>query len=173
MQEREYQEYRDLLKRAKRIRREGSSEAMLEAIRLYKRALVHQEGDTNAMNAVAEMKLKLGHVESARAMYYTLARYYRDNRFFLKAIATYVSKLDKLPKNSDVFEEPKMLLELADVYGRQGLKREQAKTLQRMVLTLRGLCGLYSVLAECLIQEAQAGPGPDPMQSIRDSTGKP
>lgn len=129
MQDSDYNEYQLRLRQAKKTRKVGHFE---EALFRYRQALAIQEGDMNAMQAVAEIQLKLGCLIEATETYLTMARYYAKRGFGLKAIAMY-KKYFKTPIN--LADTPLLCakLELAKVYGEQSMQVKQAQTLLEVV----------------------------------------
>jgi tetratricopeptide (TPR) repeat protein len=96
------------------------------AIREYKRAVDLAPHDTNALNRLGDLLVRVSRIPEAVEVYQRIADYFGEDGFFLKAIAIYkkVNRLD--PRRTETYER------LANLYFKQGLVvegRQQLLTL--------------------------------------------
>jgi tetratricopeptide (TPR) repeat protein len=96
------------------------------AIKEYKRAVDLAPHDTNALNRLGDLLVRVSRVPEAIDVYQRIADHFGEDGFFLKAIAIYkkVNRLD--PRRTETYER------LANLYFKQGLVvegRQQLLTL--------------------------------------------
>jgi len=96
------------------------------AIKEYKRAVDLAPHDTNALNRLGDLLVRVSRVPEAIDVYQRIADHFGEDGFFLKAIAIYkkVNRLD--PRRTETYER------LANLYFKQGLVvegRQQLHTL--------------------------------------------
>jgi tetratricopeptide (TPR) repeat protein len=96
------------------------------AIKEYKRAVDLAPHDTNALNRLGDLLVRVSRVPEAIEVYQRIADHFGEDGFFLKAIAIYkkVNRLD--PRRTETYER------LANLYFKQGLVvegRQQLLTL--------------------------------------------
>jgi tetratricopeptide (TPR) repeat protein len=96
------------------------------AIKEYKRAVDLAPHDTNALNRLGDLLVRVSRIPEAIDVYQRIADHFGEDGFFLKAIAIYkkVNRLD--PRRTETYER------LANLYFKQGLVvegRQQLLTL--------------------------------------------
>lgn len=99
---------------AKLFRRRGDDKLINE----YEEIVRQNPDDYRARIKLAEFYAKQGNEQRAEEEFLTVAKSYKEDGFNLKAIATYKQVLKLNPDNSTI------ILELADLYKRQGLIRD-------------------------------------------------
>jgi tetratricopeptide (TPR) repeat protein len=112
-----------ILQEADKLAARGKLDA---AIKEYKRAVDLAPHDTNALNHLGDLLVRVSRIPEAIDVYQRIADHYAEDGFFLKAIAIFkkVNRLD--PKRTETYER------LADLYFKQGLiveGRQQLLTL--------------------------------------------
>ncbi len=120
-----------ILQEADKLAARGKFDA---AIREYKRALEQLPNDTNTLNRLGDLLVRVNRIAEAIDVYQRIADHFGSDGFFLKAIAIYkkVNRLD--PQRTEVYEK------LADLYFKQGLVvegRQQLLTLADWFLRSR------------------------------------
>jgi tetratricopeptide (TPR) repeat protein len=112
-----------ILQEADKLAARGKLDA---AIKEYKRAVDLAPHDTNALNHLGDLLVRVSRIPEAIEVYQRIADHFAEDGFFLKAIAIFkkVNRLD--PKRTETYER------LADLYFKQGLiveGRQQLLTL--------------------------------------------
>jgi tetratricopeptide (TPR) repeat protein len=112
-----------IIQEADRLAARGKLDA---AIKEYKRAVDLAPHDTNALNRLGDLLVRVSRIPEAIEVYQRIADHFGQDGFFLKAIAIYkkVNRLD--PRRTETYER------LADLYFKQGLVvegRQQLLTL--------------------------------------------
>ncbi len=112
-----------IIQEADRLAARGKLDA---AIKEYKRAVDLAPHDTNALNRLGDLLVRVSRIPEAIEVYQRIADHFGQDGFFLKAIAIYkkVNRLD--PRRTETYER------LADLYFKQGLVvegRQQLVTL--------------------------------------------
>ena len=112
-----------IIQEADRLAARGKLDA---AIKEYKRAVDLAPHDTNALNRLGDLLVRVSRIPEAIDVYERIADHFGEDGFFLKAIAIYkkVNRLD--PRRTETYER------LANLYFKQGLVvegRQQLLTL--------------------------------------------
>jgi tetratricopeptide (TPR) repeat protein len=112
-----------IIQEADRLAARGKLDA---AIKEYKRAVDLAPHDTNALNRLGDLLVRVSRIPEAIDVYQRIADHFGEDGFFLKAIAIYkkVNRLD--PRRTETYER------LANLYFKQGLVvegRQQLLTL--------------------------------------------
>jgi tetratricopeptide (TPR) repeat protein len=112
-----------IIQEADRLASRGKLDA---AIKEYKRAVDLAPHDTNALNRLGDLLVRVSRIPEAIEVYQRIADHFAEDGFFLKAIAIFkkVNRLD--PRRTESYER------LADLYFKQGLiveGRQQLLTL--------------------------------------------
>ena len=112
-----------IIQEAEKLAARGKLDA---AIKEYKRAVDQAPGDTNALNRLGDLLVRVTRIPEAIEVYQRIAEHFASDGFFLKSIAIYkkVNRLD--PRRTETYER------LADLYFKQGLiveGRQQLLTL--------------------------------------------
>ena len=112
-----------IIQEADRLAARGKLDA---AIKEYKRAVDLAPHDTNALNRLGDLLVRVSRIPEAIDVYQRIADHFSEDGFFLKAIAIYkkVNRLD--PRRTETYER------LANLYFKQGLVvegRQQLLTL--------------------------------------------
>ena len=112
-----------ILQEAEKLASRGKLDA---AVKEYRRALEQAPNDTNTLNRLGDLLVRLDRVAEAIDVYGRIAEHFGEDGFFLKSIAIYkkINRLD--PQRTQVYEK------LADLYFKQGLVvegRQQLLTL--------------------------------------------
>lgn len=112
-----------ILQEAEKLVARGKLDA---AVREYRRALEQSPNDTNTLNRLGDLLVRIDRVAEAIDVYGRIAEHFAEDGFFLKSIAIYkkINRLD--PQRTEVYEK------LADLYFKQGLVvegRQQLLTL--------------------------------------------
>jgi tetratricopeptide (TPR) repeat protein len=100
---------------AEKLVSKGKVEA---AIKEYKKLLAEAANDTNLLNRVGDLYVRLGKPEEASEYYRRTAESYAIDGFYVKAIAVYKKIQRNEPGRTDV------LRRLAELYERQGLRND-------------------------------------------------
>lgn len=100
---------------AEKLVSKGKVEA---AIREYKKLLADAANDTNLLNRVGDLYVRLGKPEEASEYYRRTAESYAIDGFYVKAIAVYKKIQRNEPGRTEV------LRRLAELYERQGLRND-------------------------------------------------
>lgn len=122
-----------ILQEAEKLAARGKLDA---AIKEYRRALEQAPNDTNTLNRLGDLLVRVNRIDEAIDVYQQIAEHFAQDGFFLKAIAIYkkVNRLD--PQRTQTYER------LADLYFKQGLVvegRQQLTTLADWFLRSRNL----------------------------------
>ena len=122
-----------ILQEAEKLAARGKLDA---AIKEYRRALEQAPNDTNTLNRLGDLLVRVNRIDEAIDVYQQIAEHFAQDGFFLKAIAIYkkVNRLD--PQRTQTYER------LADLYFKQGLVvegRQQLTTLADWFLRGRNL----------------------------------
>lgn len=122
-----------ILQEADKLAGRGKVDA---AIKEYRRALDLIPNDTNTLNRLGDLLVRVDRIPEAIDVYQKIAEHFGRDGFFLKAIAIYkkVNRLD--PQRTDIYEQ------LADLYFKQGLAvegRQQLLTLADWFLRSKNL----------------------------------
>ncbi len=112
-----------IIQEAEKLAARGKLDA---AIKEYRRAVDQVPGDTNTLNRLGDLLVRVERIPEAIEVYQRIAEHFADDGFFLKSIAIYkkVNRLD--PRRTETYER------LADLYFKQGLVvegRQQLLTL--------------------------------------------
>jgi len=112
-----------ILQEADKLAARGKLDA---AIKEYRRALEQLPNDTNTLNRLGDLLVRVSRIPEAIEVYDKIADRFAEDGFFLKAIAIYkkVNRLD--PQRTQTYEK------LGDLYFKQGLVvegRQQLLTL--------------------------------------------
>ena len=112
-----------IIQEAEKLAARGKLDA---AIKEYRRAVDQAPGDTNALNRLGDLLVRVTRIPEAIEVYQRIAEHFAQDGFFLKSIAIYkkVNRLD--PRRTETYER------LADLYFKQGLVvegRQQLLTL--------------------------------------------
>ncbi|HVN32972.1 MAG TPA: tetratricopeptide repeat protein [Thermoanaerobaculaceae bacterium] len=112
-----------IIQEAEQLAARGKLDA---AIKQYKRAVDLAPHDTNALNRLGDLLVRVQRIPEAIDVYQRIADHFGEDGFFLKAIAIYkkVNRLD--PRRTETYEH------LANLYFKQGLVvegRQQLLTL--------------------------------------------
>ena len=112
-----------IIQEAEKLAARGKLDA---AIKEYKRAVEQVPSDTNALNRLGDLLVRVTRIPEAIEVYQRIAEHFAQDGFFLKSIAIYkkVNRLD--PRRTETYEK------LADLYFKQGLVvegRQQLVTL--------------------------------------------
>ncbi|HVN76274.1 MAG TPA: tetratricopeptide repeat protein [Thermoanaerobaculaceae bacterium] len=112
-----------IIQEAEKLAARGKLDA---AIKEYKRAVDQVPSDTNALNRLGDLLVRVARIPEAIEVYQRIAEHFAQDGFFLKSIAIYkkVNRLD--PRRTETYER------LADLYFKQGLiveGRQQLVTL--------------------------------------------
>jgi tetratricopeptide (TPR) repeat protein len=112
-----------IIQEAEQLAARGKLDA---AIKQYKRAVDLAPHDTNALNRLGDLLVRVSRIPEAIDVYQRIADHFGEDGFFLKAIAIYkkVNRLD--PRRTETYEH------LANLYFKQGLVvegRQQLLTL--------------------------------------------
>jgi tetratricopeptide (TPR) repeat protein len=112
-----------IMQEAEQLAARGKLDA---AIKQYKRAVDLAPHDTNALNRLGDLLVRVSRIPEAIDVYQRIADHFGEDGFFLKAIAIYkkVNRLD--PRRTETYER------LANLYFKQGLVvegRQQLLTL--------------------------------------------
>ena len=112
-----------IIQEAEKLAARGKLDA---AIKEYKRAVDQAPSDTNALNRLGDLLVRVTRIPEAIEVYQRIAEHFAQDGFFLKSIAIYkkVNRLD--PRRTETYEK------LADLYFKQGLVvegRQQLVTL--------------------------------------------
>ncbi len=112
-----------IIQEAEKLAARGKLDA---AIKEYKRAVDQVPSDTNALNRLGDLLVRVTRIPEAIEVYQRIAEHFASDGFFLKSIAIYkkVNRLD--PRRTETYER------LADLYFKQGLiveGRQQLLTL--------------------------------------------
>jgi tetratricopeptide (TPR) repeat protein len=101
-----------IIQEADRLAARGKLDA---AIKEYKRAVDLAPQDTNALNRLGDLLVRVTRIPEAIEVYQRIAEHFAQDGFFLKAIAIFkkVNRLD--PRRTETYER------LADLYFKQGL----------------------------------------------------
>lgn len=105
----------DLIQTAERLVARGKLQA---AVKEYRRVIDSDPEDTNTLNRLGDLYVRLDQVDEAVALFRRIAEHYATDGFFVKAIAIYKKILRLDPTQFDVYEI------LAGLYHRQGLVSE-------------------------------------------------
>lgn len=122
-----------ILQEAEKLAARGKLDA---AIKEYRRALEQVPNDTNTLNRLGDILVRVNRIDEAIDVYQQIAEHFAQDGFFLKAIAIFkkVNRLD--PQRTGTYER------LADLYFKQGLVvegRQQLMTLADWFLRSRNL----------------------------------
>lgn len=122
-----------ILQEAEKLAARGKLDA---AIKEYRRALDLAPNDTNTLNRLGDLLVRVNRIDEAIDVYQQIAEHFAQDGFFLKAIAIFkkVNRLD--PQRTQTYER------LADLYFKQGLVvegRQQLTTLADWFLRGRNL----------------------------------
>ncbi|HPS78618.1 MAG TPA: tetratricopeptide repeat protein, partial [Thermoanaerobaculaceae bacterium] len=122
-----------ILQEAEKLAARGKLDA---AIKEYRRALEHAPNDTNTLNRLGDILVRVNRIDEAIDVYQQIAEHFAQDGFFLKAIAIFkkVNRLD--PQRTGTYER------LADLYFKQGLVvegRQQLITLADWFLRSKNL----------------------------------
>ncbi|HPC81833.1 MAG TPA: tetratricopeptide repeat protein [Thermoanaerobaculaceae bacterium] len=122
-----------ILQEAEKLAARGKLDA---AIKEYRRALEQAPNDTNTLNRLGDLLVRVNRIDEAIDVYQQIAEHFAQDGFFLKAIAIYkkVNRLD--PQRTQTYER------LADLYFKQGLVvegRQQLTTLADWFMRSRNL----------------------------------
>lgn len=122
-----------ILQEAEKLAARGKLDA---AIKEYRRALDQAPNDTNTLNRLGDLLVRVNRIDEAIDVYQQIAEHFAQDGFFLKAIAIFkkVNRLD--PQRTQTYER------LADLYFKQGLiveGRQQLTTLADWFLRGRNL----------------------------------
>lgn len=122
-----------ILQEAEKLAARGKLDA---AIKEYRRALELAPNDTNTLNRLGDLLVRVNRIDEAIDVYQQIAEHFAHDGFFLKAIAIYkkVNRLD--PQRTQTYER------LADLYFKQGLVvegRQQLMTLADWFMRSRNL----------------------------------
>jgi len=112
-----------IIQEAEKLAARGKLDA---AIKQYMRAVDQAPGDTNTLNHLGDLLVRVERIPEAIGVYQRIAEHFAADGFFLKSIAIYkkVNRLD--PRRTETYER------LADLYFKQGLAiegRQQLLTL--------------------------------------------
>ncbi len=112
-----------IIQEAEKLAARGKLDA---AIKQYMRAIDQAPGDTNTLNRLGDLLVRVERIPEAIEVYQRIAEHFAADGFFLKSIAIYkkVNRLD--PRRTETYER------LADLYFKQGLAiegRQQLLTL--------------------------------------------
>ncbi len=112
-----------IIQEAEKLAARGKLDA---AIKQYMRAIDQVPGDTNTLNRLGDLLVRVDRIPEAIEVYQRIAEHFAADGFFLKSIAIYkkVNRLD--PRRTETYER------LADLYFKQGLAiegRQQLLTL--------------------------------------------
>ncbi len=112
-----------IIQEAEKLAARGKLDA---AIKQYMRAVDQAPGDTNTLNRLGDLLVRVDRIPEAIEVYQRIAEHFATDGFFLKSIAIYkkVNRLD--PRRTETYER------LADLYFKQGLGiegRQQLLTL--------------------------------------------
>ncbi|MFH1176556.1 MAG: tetratricopeptide repeat protein [Acidobacteriota bacterium] len=112
-----------ILQEAEKLAARGKLDA---AIREYRRAIEQTPHDTNSLNRLGDLLVRVNRIPEAIDVYQRIAEHFSEDGFFLKAIAIFkkINRLD--PQRTETYEK------LADLYFKQGLAvegRQQLLTL--------------------------------------------
>ena len=112
-----------IIQEAEKLAARGKLDA---AIKQYMRAVDQVPGDTNTLNRLGDLLVRVDRIPEAIEVYQRIAEHFAADGFFLKSIAIYkkVNRLD--PRRTETYER------LADLYFKQGLAiegRQQLLTL--------------------------------------------
>ncbi|MCU0290633.1 MAG: tetratricopeptide repeat protein [Thermoanaerobaculaceae bacterium] len=122
-----------ILQEAEKLAARGKLDA---AIKEYRRALEQAPNDTNTLNRLGDILVRVNRIDEAIDVYQQIAEHFAQDGFFLKAIAIFkkVNRLD--PQRTGTYER------LADLYFKQGLVvegRQQLMTLADWFLRSRNI----------------------------------
>lgn len=122
-----------ILQEAEKLAARGKLDA---AIKEYRRALEQAPNDTNTLNRLGDILVRVNRIDEAIDVYQQIAEHFAQDGFFLKAIAIFkkVNRLD--PQRTSTYER------LADLYFKQGLVvegRQQLMTLADWFLRSRNI----------------------------------
>ncbi|OYW05855.1 MAG: hypothetical protein B7Z61_04695 [Acidobacteria bacterium 37-71-11] len=112
-----------IIQEAEKLAARGKLDA---AIKQYMRAIDQTPGDTNTLNRLGDLLVRVERIPEAIEVYQRIAEHFAADGFFLKSIAIFkkVNRLD--PRRTETYER------LADLYFKQGLAiegRQQLLTL--------------------------------------------
>jgi tetratricopeptide (TPR) repeat protein len=112
-----------IIEEAEKLAARGKLDA---AIKQYMRAVDQLPSDTNSLNRLGDLLVKVDRIPEAIEVYQRIAEHFATDGFFLKSIAIYkkVNRLD--PRRTETYER------LADLYFKQGLVVEGRQQLQTL-----------------------------------------
>ena len=110
-----------IVQNAEKLVAKGKIEA---AIKEYLKLVEDNPNDTNILNRVGDLYVRINRIKEATKYFYDIARFWADDGFYLKSIAI-LKKINKLdPSLLEVYEK------LGELYSKQGMNSEAASHYQ-------------------------------------------
>ncbi len=110
-----------VVQNAEKLVAKGKIEA---AIKEYLKLVEDNPNDTNILNRVGDLYVRINRIKEATKFFYDIARFWAEDGFYLKSIAI-LKKINKLdPSLLEVYEK------LGELYSKQGMNSEAASHYQ-------------------------------------------